>query len=240
MSNFEKKNTVESKGQVRKHVFFEGSSDGIFKVLFLGNSITKHGVLPEIGWYGDWGMAASDKEKDYVHLCEKKITSIYPEASFCIVQGAEWERRYRDEDVFNLFEEAKNYNPDLIISFLSENVPDDYFEKESFIKSMHELHKYLSGNNLKTKIIVLSNFFNNEIKSNVLKEYSIKYNTSFVFISDIIANEMNLANSFEHEGVKIHPGDEGMKIIANRIMDEVNKVYRDCIKSQTKLIAGGM
>ena len=46
---------------------------GGVKVVFIGNSITLHGKLPEIGWYNEWGMAASAAEKDYVHLVTAAI-----------------------------------------------------------------------------------------------------------------------------------------------------------------------
>lgn len=28
---------------------------------------------------------------------------------------------------------------------------------------------------------------------------------------------------FEHEGVQVHPGDEGMKLIAERIMEHIKR-----------------
>ena len=41
------------------------------RVLFVGNSITLHSPRPQIGWTSNWGMAASARDKDYVHLLQK-------------------------------------------------------------------------------------------------------------------------------------------------------------------------
>ncbi len=40
-------------------------------ILFLGNSITYHDYCPSIGWYGQYGMAASSIDNDYVHILQK-------------------------------------------------------------------------------------------------------------------------------------------------------------------------
>ncbi|MBR4994965.1 MAG: SGNH/GDSL hydrolase family protein [Alistipes sp.] len=43
------------------------------KVVCLGNSLTHHGYLPSIEWYGDWGMAASKQENDFCHVLEREL-----------------------------------------------------------------------------------------------------------------------------------------------------------------------
>ena len=96
MSDIEK-NTVSAQKQLGNNSIFsfekpEGKGK---RIMFVGNSITRHGIKPEIGWHGDWGMAASRKEKDYVHLLVDKINKIEPDASFCICQVANWEREYK-------------------------------------------------------------------------------------------------------------------------------------------------
>jgi len=46
----------------------------IRRVLILGNSITIYSPAPQIGWYGDWGMAAGSKDKDFVHILDKSLS----------------------------------------------------------------------------------------------------------------------------------------------------------------------
>jgi len=42
-------------------------------ITFIGNSLTRHLATPKIGWDGNWGMAASAEEKDYVHQLVQQV-----------------------------------------------------------------------------------------------------------------------------------------------------------------------
>jgi hypothetical protein len=51
-------------------VFLTGCASGNTprSLLVLGNSITKYGPNPSLGWTGDWGLAAPSEAEDFAHL----------------------------------------------------------------------------------------------------------------------------------------------------------------------------
>ena len=71
------KNTVPAKQQTNQAVISDKTELNHIRIMFLGNSMTYHGKKESIGWYNQWGMAASKEENDYVHrlvsLLEKTI-----------------------------------------------------------------------------------------------------------------------------------------------------------------------
>jgi hypothetical protein len=92
------------------------------RILFVGNSITLHDVLEEIGWTRLCGMAASDEAHDYVHVLMKMLLAKNPSLGYAIAQAASWERQYwQPENALKEIERAPEWNADIIILRLSEN-----------------------------------------------------------------------------------------------------------------------
>ena len=88
------KNDVPAAGQVtgEESVFISAAEGAACKIAFFGNSITRHGRAEQLGWYGDWGMAASAREKDYVHRLLSYIERGGRRVSYCVANLSEWER----------------------------------------------------------------------------------------------------------------------------------------------------
>ena len=221
------KNTVKAENQLAKNQFIcyinpEGKGK---RVLFVGNSITRHGVKHDIGWHNDWGMAASALEKDYVHIVAKEILQKDSEAAFCICQAAEWECNcYDGEKTFELFKAARDFKADIIIMRLVENCPRDNYNSELFREEYGKLVSYLNGSG-KAKIIITTGFWKH-IADGAIREYARKNGYPLVELNDLGEDEkMKAIGLFEHEGVANHPGDMGMASIAEKILNALKEFY---------------
>ncbi len=215
-------NTVDSRNQLKESnvVRFHNLESNGLRVMFAGNSITLHGILPSIGWHGEWGMAASCEDNDYVHILMKKIKEINPDSAFCICQVAGWESDYKNgEEKFSLYESARNFNADIIVTRFIENCAGKDFDPVVFKNEMSKLLNYLNPEN-KAKFVLTTSFWHHP-GDEAIKEYAKENNFPLVELGDLGDNDEMMAKGlFEHEGVAMHPGDLGMKNIADRIFEK--------------------
>lgn len=218
-------NTVDSKNQVSEYVdIFENG--GSVRVLFIGNSITKHAPLESIGWSGNWGMAASCRENDYVHRTVAQLDKKFGKVDYCIAQLAQWERRYSEgEAVLNqYYTAARDFSADIIIARIGENISREENEKICCKPYYDEMIKYFATNE-NAKIIITDNFWNIEVLNKIIKEVAEENGYPFCHLSDLELDERTMAKGlFEHAGVAAHPSDYGMQCISDRIMEKINEI----------------
>ena len=217
---------VDSKNQMKDSpsVRFENLNNEGLRVLFVGNSITLHGPSEPIGWFGDWGMAASKKENDYVHLVEDHIKTKHPNASFCICNAADWERKYMNpEETFHIFEAARAFDADIMILKLCGNTPTDNFDAELFKSGFEKLINFLNKSG-KAKIIVATEFCKHPAEESLIS-FAKESELPLCYLSDIAGfEEYKAIGLFEHKGVAAHPGDKGMREIADRIIKTLDPI----------------
>lgn len=218
-------NTVASKNQLsnNKFVTLTINENSCLKVLFVGNSITRHAPAPQIGWYGDWGMAASCLENDYVHRVIAGLRKNFGEIDYCIAQAAEWERRYFEgrEVLDEFYTSARNFNADIVIIRIGENINRET-NKEVCCKSYYDEMIKFFASNPNAKVIVTDNFWQIDVLDKIFKEVIAENGYTYCRISDLEQDEKTMAiGQFEHKGVSVHPSDYGMKCIADRILEKI-------------------
>ena len=216
------KNDVPSSNQTLKKIDYDLQDNPKLKVLFVGNSITLHSPKPEIGWYGDWGMSASCRENDYVHVVLKALRKKYGAVSACIACAAEWERNYWDEEVLDrCFREGRDFKADVVVFRIGENVHTLITEKYDFYKGFKMMADYFCSNE-NAQVFVTDMFWHSDIIDTPIKKFADEHNCTFIHIGDLGENDENKAiGLFDHAGVAIHPGDLGMKRIGERIANAI-------------------
>ncbi len=193
------------------------------KVLFLGNSITKHGPKADIDWTGNWGMAASAEAKDYVHLVTQALTEKQGAVPEVLVKNiADFERGYATYDFAAKQAEAIAFQADLIILAIGENVPGLKTPEDApkLQEAVTKLLVSLKGER-KPTILVRSCFWANTAKDEALSAACKAVNGVLVDIRTLSKDEKNFARSerpFKHSGVANHPGDVGMAAIAKALV----------------------
>lgn len=208
--------TDEEKVEVNK----DGIVKKVTRVLIFGNSITKHGPAPHIGWNGNWGMAASAEDKDYVHVLMAKIKEYNPDTQFLYDNIADFEQKFWDYDM-DLRPKYKDFNADVIIMRISENVNDTEAKNRDFAKYYAELIRFVNPSG-KAAVFCTNGFWPNENVNPQIQKVCEENGYTFVDISHLYQEESNMAKElFENPDVGRHPSDQGMSNIASILWNQL-------------------
>ena len=155
------------------------------KILFAGNSITKHGPKADIDWHGNWGMAATSEEKDYVHVVTKALAAKHGITPVIMVKNvADFERAHVGYDIAGKFVDAAAFKADLVILCIGENVaalktPEAQAKYQEQVTALLKTLK----SNPQAAIIVRSSFWANEAKDTAMRKACEAVGGTFVDIS---------------------------------------------------------
>lgn len=194
---------------------------GGVKVVFIGNSITLHGAAPQIGWTNVWGMAASAKEKDYVHIVTRGIENRTGRRADVRVRNlADFERNFRTWDIAAGVQDLVAFQPDYLVFALGENAPnlatDD--DKAAYRKAFTALVGAFLKGGKRPNVVVRGVFWANAAKDAQMAAAAKELNVKFVRTDVAHEPGMMAKGLFAHPGVAAHPGDKGMAETAKRIL----------------------
>lgn len=138
---------------------------------------------------------------------------------------ADFERNFAAYDVDSNLKGQFAFRPDIVVVAIGENVPalatdeaNTQF-KASYLKLLTALKK-----NGQPAIFIRSCFWPDKIKNELMQQACATVGGVFVDISSLGKDESNFARSersFAHSGVAAHPGDKGMKSIADALFKAI-------------------
>ena len=196
---------------------------GEFKVLIYGNSIALHAPKADIGWTNCWGMAASAAEKDFAHLVVAGLEAkLGKKADFRIRNLAELERNFTT-NIATVAEISADvaWKPDYVVIAIGENSPNiDKSNADSFQKFLADIARPFAKN--RAKVVMRSPFWRNAAKASCTAKAASEVGAVYVDAGHLGEKDENKAiGLFSHGGVANHPGDLGMKRLAELVLSGI-------------------
>lgn len=219
------------KSMIRKLNVTGGSTDSDvgsaseFRYFAIGNSITWHCKCEY--WWNEVGMAASQKGKDYVALVAADLKERYDVVSYEALNFAIWETNAHDRSqTLSTLDPYLSADLDLITIQLSENASN----LATFERDYEALILYVREKCPNAEIVLVDEFWQAN-KSVMKKRVAEKLNMPYADLSEIqndpayqssmgqiVYGDDGVKHAVDHAGVAGHPGDKGMRYIADAII----------------------
>ncbi len=219
----------------------------IDRILFLGNSITLHPPLAERGWHGNWGMAASALDKDYVHQLTSQINQLTGGSlRLALVDPAKknadgsamlgeanvvniadiLERSYAKYDPERLRAQVAA-RPDVVVLQFGENVRMDAFDAAAFTRALERLVADLKASS-DPVIFFTSQIYGTHPALERIKQQVVAADPGRRVLVDLGAFRGDAKNN----GFLDHPSDQGMRLIADTLLKAM-QAYRAPLASKS-------
>lgn len=200
----------------------------VTKWLALGNSITRHGL--DSFWWGDWGMAASVREKDWVHVLNSRFEALFGTAPTFDAQNISgWEMDYENYNKAN-YDGYFDGDEDLVVLRIGENAVYSSAYQDAF----DLLIKYIKAKAPNARIVVTGNFWTSNLKDVAQKNASdanaclwcplsqLDNSTNKATLTTLVYGDDLAWHTISDggdtaPGVANHPSDVGMQNISNAI-----------------------
>jgi RimJ/RimL family protein N-acetyltransferase len=183
------------------------------KLLILGNSITHHSPAPDIGWTGDWGMAASAREKDFVHQLAAMLEAGGTPVVLRERNVAEFERD-PNQDLSVFFAGDLAFRPNAVVLRICENTPAERLDD---FAAAYEKLILLFRLDPACTVFAVGPFWKNDRAEALLSEAAFRTGARWISLSPLHSEEYQAIGQFAHAGVAGHPSDKGMKAIAEAV-----------------------
>lgn len=201
--------------------------DGAFCYLAIGNSITQHG-LADYWWSSDRGMAASTTDSDYFHIVCDRLEERKGKLDAKAINAFFWETMHTDRaEALGILRSYFSARLDLVTIQLGENATN----LNTFYSDFVYLIQLIKERCPEAQILVVGDFWEyqgrDKLKERAASETGAVY-VSLAEIKDKPAYQAGLGtivygddgepHDIDHAGVAVHPGDLGMKQIAENIL----------------------
>ena len=215
---------------------------GEFRVLIYGNSIALHAPKADIGWTYCWGMAASAAEKDFAHLVVAGLESqLGKKADLRIRNLAVLERNFAT-NIATVAEIAADadWKPDYVVIAIGENAPNiDTSNAVAYRKFLADIARPFAEGG--AKVVLRSPFWMNAEKAECTANAAAEVGAVYVDVGPLgFKNENKAIGLFSHGGVANHPGDLGMKRLADLIIGGFNAATENPVEGAAVRFAGGL
>ncbi|MCF2640954.1 MAG: SGNH/GDSL hydrolase family protein [Lachnospiraceae bacterium] len=199
-----------------------------FNYFAIGNSLTTHPVIDGI-WWGNWGMAASTRENDFVHKVCSSLEQNYEVHSNAIYYTS-WETAADRNSQLSILDPYLTADLDLVTIQLGDNITGNF---GTLTSDYQNLIGYVRSKAPNAQIMVIDEFcWPNGTIQQAQQTASSAYGADYISLAAIqninykvgaatVAGDDGQMHTIYNGAVGCHPNDAGMQYIADQILQRI-------------------